>query len=145
VELNSEVAVSKEKLNKESEKENEIDDIEEDDELENSEEWDEAEVEVYTLEDEEGSESEFTLIKRMDINGQSYVAFEPFSEDDDSTDNEEDSFVILKVVNEDGEEVFITIEDDEEFDKVADIFEDELMSEMEEYENDDDDEDTEDN
>lgn len=103
----------------------------ENEEVENEEEWDETEVEVYTLEDEDGNESEFALIKRMDIEGQSYVAFEPFNEDDDSAEDEEDSFVILKVVNEDGEEVFVTIEDDDEFDKIADIFEDEL-SELEE-------------
>jgi uncharacterized protein YrzB (UPF0473 family) len=96
-------------------------------ELENGE-WDEEEIEVYTLEDEDGNESDFTLIKRMDIDGQSYVAFEPF--DEEEMEDEEDSFVILKVMDEEGEEVFITIEDDDEFDKVADIFEDQLMEEM---------------
>jgi len=108
--------MSKEKLDNENE------------EFENLEEWDEEEVEVYTLEDEEGNESEFTLIKRMEIDGQAYVAFEPFEEED--AEDDEDSFVILKVINENGEEVFVTIEDDDEFDKVADIFEDQLMEEM---------------
>ena len=111
--------MSKEKLNNENEE------IEISEELE---EWEE-EVEVYTLEDEEGNESEFTLIKRMEIDGQSYVAFEPFEEED--MEDEEDSFVILKVIKENGEEVFVTIEDDDEFDKIADIFENELMEEME--------------
>jgi uncharacterized protein YrzB (UPF0473 family) len=106
----------------------------ENEEFENAEEWEEAEVEVYTLEDEDGNESEFTLIKRLDIDGQSYVAFEPFDEDDDSEEDEEDSFVILKIVHEDGEEVFVTIEGDEEFDRIADIFEDELMEEIAELE-----------
>ena len=124
--------MSKEKLDNEELLENE--------DVEIDEEWDEAEVEVYTLEDEDGNESEFTLIKRMDIDGQAYVAFEPFDEDSESVENEEDSFVILKVVNEDGEEVFITIEDDDEFDKVADIFESELMEEVSEFDEDDDDE-----
>jgi uncharacterized protein YrzB (UPF0473 family) len=100
----------------------------ENDDLEN-EDWDEAEVEVYTLEDEEGNESEFTLIKRMEIDGQAYVAFEPFEEED--VEDDEDSFVILKVINENGEEIFVTIENDDEFDKVADIFEDALMADME--------------
>ena len=100
----------------------------ENEEFENVEEWDEEEIEVYTLEDEEGNESEFSLIKRMEIQGQSYVAFEPFEED--GAEDNEDSFVILKVINENGEEVFVTIEDDDEFDKVADIFEEQLMEEM---------------
>ena len=117
----------------------------EDQELELSEDFDEdesedegdedglEEIEVYTLEDEDGNESEFTLIKRMTIEGSDYVAFEYFNENEDEENEigeDEDSFVILKVVDEGGEEIFITIEDDEEFDKVADIFEDALMEEL---------------
>ena len=109
----------------------------EDQELELSEDFDEdedeglEEIEVYTLEDEDGNESEFTLIKRMTIEENDYVAFEYFNEDEENEiGDEEDSFVILKVIEEDGEEVFVTIEDDEEFDKVADIFEDVLMEEF---------------
>ena len=101
----------------------------ENEEFDGSEEWDEEEIEVYTLEDEEGNESEFTLIKRMEIDGHAYVAFEPFEEEDDVEDDE-DSFVILKVIVENGEEIFVTIEDDDEFDKVADIFEDQLIEDM---------------
>ena len=112
--------MSKEKLNENLDNEN--------GEIEEIEEWDGEEIEVYTLEDEEGNESEFTLIKRMEIDGQAYVAFEPFEEDD--VEDDEDSFVILKVLNENGEEIFVTIEDDDEFDKIADIFEAELMDEM---------------
>ena len=108
--------MSKENLNNENEN------------LEEVESWDEEEVEVYTLEDEEGNESEFSLIKRMEIDGQAYVAFEPFEEED--IEDDEDSFVILKVINENGEEVFVTIEDDDQFDKVADIFEEQLMEEI---------------
>jgi len=101
------------------------------------------EIEIFTLIDEDEKESEFVLIKRIDIDGQSYVAFEPYKEDGDvdSGDEDEDSFVILKVVEEDGDEVFVTIDDDEEFDKVADIFEDELMQDMEYDGNTDEDED----
>ena len=106
-------------------------------EIEDNEEFEEDEIEVYTLEDEEGNESEFTLIKRIDIEGQTYVAFEPFKEDEDEDDADEDSFVILKISEENGEEIFITIEDDDEFDKIADIFEDELMREMAEDEDED--------
>ena len=95
---------------------------------------------IYTLIDEDGKESEFVLIRRIDIDGQSYVAFEPLKKDGDDSDNsdgggededeDEDSFVILKVSEEDGEEIFVTIDDDDEFDRVADIFEDELMQDM---------------
>jgi len=87
------------------------------------------EVEIYTLTDEDGSESDFELLGRHDLDGQSYVALAPIDAEDDD-DDEEGSFIVLKVVEEDGEEVFETIEDDEEFDRIADIFEDELLQEM---------------
>jgi len=89
------------------------------------------EVEVYTLTDEDGKESDFELIGRLDDSGQSYVALAPVETDEESeADDEEGSFIVLKVVEEDGEEIFETIEDDEEFDRIADIFEDELMQDM---------------
>ena len=46
-------------------------------------------------------------------------------------DGNEEEYVILKVVtDDDGEEVLVTIEDDEEFDNAADAFEDQFMSEI---------------
>lgn len=89
---------------------------------------DSEEVDVYTLTDEDGNESEFELLGRHDENGQSYVALAPA--DEEEGDEEEGSFIILKVVEEDGEEIFVTIEDDDEFDRIADIFEDELMQDV---------------
>ena len=110
----------------------------------------EVEIEIYTLTDEDGKESDFELIGRHDLGGQSYVALVPVGEDGEEIDeDEEGGFVILKVVDgENGEEEFIEIEDDEEFDKIADIFEDELFEDVdydedEENEEEDDDEDDE--
>ncbi|MCL2096287.1 MAG: DUF1292 domain-containing protein [Oscillospiraceae bacterium] len=110
----------------------------------------EVEIEIYTLTDEDGKESDFELIGRNDLGGQSYVALVPVGEDGEEIDeDEEGGFVILKVVDgENGEEEFIEIEDDEEFDKIADIFEDELFEDVdydedEENEEEDDDEDDE--
>jgi|GEM_PF-155926 len=84
---------------------------------------------VYTLTDEDGNESDFELLGRYDLDGQSYVALAPV-EADDGEEEDEGSFIVLKVVmDDDGEESFETIEDDEEFDKIADIFEDQLIGE----------------
>ena len=90
----------------------------------------EMEMEVYTLTDEDGKESDFELIGRLDEGGQSYVALAPIEDDEENENDGEGSFIVLKVVEENGEEVFETIEDDEEFDRIADIFEDELMQDM---------------
>lgn len=82
------------------------------------------EEEVFTLTDEEGNESDFEFIGRIELDGNMYVALIP-------TDGDDEEYVILKVeTDENGEEFLITIEDDEEFDKAADAFEDEFMSEI---------------
>jgi len=95
----------------------------------------ETEMEIYTLTEEDGKESDFELIGRIDDDGQTYVALAPLNADEMDED-EEGGFVILKVVEEDGEEIFVTIDDDDEFDRIADIFEDELMQDMD-YDGDD--------
>jgi len=80
-------------------------------------------VEVFTLTDEEGNESDFELIGRIEDNGQIYLALEPKDENPDG------EYVLLKIAkDDDGEEILITIDDNDEFDRIADIFEDELMS-----------------
>ena len=81
------------------------------------------EQDIYTLTDEEGNESQFELLATTEIDGVVYLALEPMD------DNPDDSYVILKLARDDnGEEVLITIDDDDEFDKIADLFEDEFMT-----------------
>lgn len=86
------------------------------------------EVEIYTLQDEEGNEHEFELIGTCEKNGTTYYAMVPAGEESD--ESEEVGYVILKGVVEDGEETLITIEDDEEFDSIADYFDDLFASEI---------------
>ncbi len=84
----------------------------------------EFEQEVFTLTDEDGNESDFELIGTMEIDNVKYVALLP-------VEGTEDEYVILKlVIDEDGDEILVTIDDDDEFDKVADAFEDEFMGDI---------------
>jgi uncharacterized protein YrzB (UPF0473 family) len=77
---------------------------------------------VYILTDEEGNENKFELQGSIEIDGITYVALIPI-------DEAEDEFVILKQsIDADGEEVFVTIDDDDEYDRIGDIFQDELFS-----------------
>lgn len=81
---------------------------------------------VYTLTDEDGNESQFELIGELQLEGEEYLALSPVE-----SESEEDEYVILKVtVDENGEELLVTIDDDDEFDKVADAFEDQLFGEF---------------
>ena len=82
------------------------------------------EAPVFTLTDEEtGEEKDFALIARAEIDEQLYFALEP-------ADEEGDEYVILKVF-EDGDDIILeSIEDDDEFEKVEDYFNDLLFSEL---------------
>lgn len=81
----------------------------------------------YTLTDEEGNEFKFELIGEQELKGTHYFAFAPV---DDDNETEFCEYTILKSVIEDGEEILVSIEDDEEFDNVADFFDDYLSQEI---------------
>ena len=82
---------------------------------------------IFTLTDEAGNESQFALIGNLDINGNTYVALVPV----ESENSEEEEYVVLKVEeDENGDEFLVTIDDDDEFDEVADAFEDQFMAEF---------------
>ena len=76
------------------------------------------EVEIYTLQDEDGNEHEFELVGTTEKNGIKYYAMIP-AEDKDAAEGDEVEYVILKAVMEDGEETLVTIDDDDEFDDIA--------------------------
>ncbi len=86
--------------------------------------------EYYTLTDEEGNEMKFELIAKAELKDTQYYAFVPA----DAADDEEGicEYTILKSVMEDGEEMLVSVDDDEEFDDVADYFDD-LFSEEIDY------------
>ncbi len=80
------------------------------------------EYDVYTLTDEEGNQTEFRLLESCEFEGHVYRALAPIDEEGNDVGDE---YVILRCeADEDGEECLVTIEDDDEFDSVADIFDD---------------------
>ena len=84
------------------------------------------------LTDEDGNEIEFEVIGQCEKNGQQYFAMIPADESEQSDDVLE--YVILKIAEEDGEEVLVTVDDDDELDDVADYFDDLFSAEMD-YDN----------
>ncbi len=87
----------------------------------NNEEYD---PEIYTLTDEDGNELFFALIGTLENEGNVYKALIPV---DENGEEESEEYVILKCsVDENGEDILETIEDDDEFEKIADIFDDEF-------------------
>lgn len=84
--------------------------------------------EYYTLTDEEGNELQFEVIGAAELKGVKYYAMIPVDDQPDEEDVYE--YVILKEEkDENGEDVLVTIDDDDEFDDVADYFDDMLSDE----------------
>lgn len=83
---------------------------------------DEERDDIVVLVDENGEEVEFEHIDTIEMNDNEYVVLAPYSEEEPEEQDEEE-IVILKVEhNEDGEDSFVTIEDEEELDTVFEEF-----------------------
>ncbi len=81
---------------------------------------------LITLEDEDGVEHEFEYLDSIKTEDGHFVALIPSHQSAEETLQYDGELVIMQVEEEDGEEYLVTIEDDELFDKVADIFMDRL-------------------
>lgn len=90
----------------------------------------EEEALIITLTDEDGSEIEFEVIGEAELDGTTYYAMMPT--ENPSAEEGIIEYVLLKKEVEDGEDVFVTVDDEEEFEKVANYF-DELFDSEEDY------------
>jgi uncharacterized protein YrzB (UPF0473 family) len=87
---------------------------------------------ILILVDEEGQEYEFEVQAELEIEGETYRVLIPLDEEDDEDEEEEEEVevLILKVVyDEDGNEFMAEIEDEEEWEMVADAWDELLDSE----------------
>lgn len=90
---------------------------------------------LIELIDSEGNKKNFEIVDIAEFHGEIYYAMIPEFDGEDilSADCE---LVILKAVEDDGEEILASIEDDDEFDMVSEFF----MKRMDELFDEDDDE-----
>lgn len=78
---------------------------------------------LYTLEDEDGNEQEFELLDVMEYEGERYYALTPYYGDDhDSLLEDDGEVVILKEEIVEDEPMLVSIEEDEEYEKIGGIF-----------------------
>lgn len=78
---------------------------------------------IVVLVDENGDETEFELIDTFELNEKEYVVLLPFNEDEIEDDEDEEEIIILKVEqNEEGEDSFVSIDDEDELDSVFEEF-----------------------
>jgi uncharacterized protein YrzB (UPF0473 family) len=78
---------------------------------------DDKELGTILLFDENGDEVEFEVITKLDIEDKEYVIVTPMDEDSD------DAIALRIEKGEDGEEVLVTVEDDDEFEMIEEAYE----------------------
>ncbi len=84
-----------------------------------------------TITDEDGKEYELEVLASVEYNGTTYFAMAPA----DPEEGEETEICVLKQVVEDGEELFATVDDEEEWDAVNEKLIELLYEDEEEDEN----------
>ena len=95
---------------------------------------DDKENTVLTLLDEDGKEHDFEVLDIVEVDEGRYAILLPRDEEYANTNEA----IIMKIsVDENGEEVLFDIEDDEEWEKVADAY-DELLEEDDDYDEEED-------
>ena len=78
-----------------------------------------------TITDEDGVEYELEILSTVEYEGTLYYALAPADSDED----EELEVSILKAVEEDGEEILLAIDDDEELEKVYELLIEQMYEE----------------
>ena len=92
--------------------------------------------ELFELIDDDGNKKQFELIDAAEIRGEQYFALLPAVEDDDFLNADLD-LVILKSIEEDGEEILASIDNDDEFEVVSAFFLERMEEALGEFEDDD--------
>ena len=83
-----------------------------------------------TVTDEDGQEIELEFVDSVELNGTLYYAFFPAETEDE--DNPDNGLVILKVIQENGEDIFSSLDNDEELESAYEAFMDILFEDDEE-------------
>ncbi|SHI06221.1 Protein of unknown function [Sporobacter termitidis DSM 10068] len=78
--------------------------------------------------DDDGNEFELEHLDTIEYNGEMYMAFLPADMDEN---NEDYGMIILKVVQENGEDILATVDDDSELEAVYNTFMEQLFSDDE--------------
>ncbi len=91
---------------------------------------------LVTVVDDEGNQHQFEIVDAIETDEGRYVALLPVYENPADMIDDDGELVILTVKEENGEDLLLTIEDDDEFEEIAAIFEERLadLYEIEEME-----------
>ncbi len=82
---------------------------------------------IITLADDDGKEYSFEILDAIETDEARYLALLPTFQDPQKMLDDSGELVIVKVGEENGEEYFYEIEDDDEYETIADAFVDRLQ------------------
>lgn len=80
--------------------------------------------------DDDGNEVEYEMIDAVEVDGQKYVALLPALDDSEEVLDEDYQIVMLKMAPEEEGDYLLTIDNEEEFNKVWAIFEERLSEDF---------------
>lgn len=86
---------------------------------------------IFTLTDDEGQEHEFEFMDMMKLDGVLYYALVPYTDDPHAKIEEDTELVVLKVGEENGTEFLSMVDNDEEYNRVGNIFMDRISEMLE--------------
>jgi uncharacterized protein YrzB (UPF0473 family) len=86
---------------------------------------------LVTITDDDGNESVLEHLDTIEIGDDLYMAFVPADMDEDDEDY---GMILLKVIEENGEQLFASIDDEDELQNVYERFMEQIFSEDEEPE-----------
>ncbi len=86
---------------------------------------------IVSLIDDEGKEYNFEVLDAIETDEARYLALLPVYDDPKALLDDSGELVIVKVGEDDGEEYFYEIEDDDEYETIADAFVDRLQDRFE--------------
>jgi len=87
------------------------------------------ELDVITLVDDDNNETEFTVLDVLEVEGVQYAVLAQADCDED--DEEAEALIFKFIKDENGEDMLVDIEDDDEWEKVADIWQESLEENVE--------------
>ena len=82
-----------------------------------------------TIEDDDGNEFELEHLSTLEFEGEEYMVFLPADMDEDDPDY---GFIILRVEEADGEEQFVSVDDEDLLQRVYEYYMENIFSEEEE-------------
>lgn len=78
---------------------------------------------IYTLVDEEGVEQAFEMLDTLEVEGQRYFALIPYFETpEDFIEDEADLVVLKSLIDENGDELMTSIDDEDEYQRIGNMF-----------------------